>query len=296
MSGISGVLPVDKPVGPTSHDVVGIARRALGTRRIGHTGTLDPFASGLLLLCLGPATRLAEYLSGLSKRYIATIRLGETTDTDDHTGEVIAGNDSWSDLREDDVRRALGSQVGTIRQLPPVYSAKRVAGERMYAAARRGEAVVRTPVEVTVHSLEVLRVDLPVVQIEAHCSSGTYIRAIARDLGEALGTGGHLTALRRTAVDEHLIASAIGLDRLDDAAAVSAALLSPAAAMAHLPSVRVDADGADRITHGGAVDLPEGAGDTIPDGSTVTLLDDVGRLLAIGERHADRLRPRKVFT
>lgn len=296
MSGISGVLPVDKPVGPTSHDAVGIARRALGTRRIGHTGTLDPFASGLLLLCLGPATRLAEYLSGLSKRYIATIRLGETTDTDDHTGEVIAGNDSWSDLSEDDVRRALRSQIGTIRQLPPVYSAKRVAGERMYAAARRGEAVVRTPVEVTIHSLAVLRVELPDVQIEVHCSSGTYIRAIARDLGEALGTGGHLAALRRTAVGEHEIASAIALDRLDDAAAVSAALLSPAAAMAHLPSVTVDADGAARIAHGGAVDLHDGAGDAIPEASTVALLDEEGGLLAIAERHADRLRPRKVFT
>lgn len=295
MSGISGVLPVDKPVGPTSHDVVAVARRALGTRRIGHTGTLDPFASGLLLLCLGPATRLAEYLSGLSKRYIATIRLGEATDTDDHTGEVVGGSEGWRELNDEEIHRALARQVGTIRQLPPVYSAKRVAGERMYAAARRGEEVVRTPVEVTIHSIDVVRIDLPDVEIEVHCSSGTYIRAIARDLGEALGCGGHLAALRRTAVGDHEVEAAIAVDRLEDAAAVSAALLTPAAALAHLPAVSVDAEDAARIAHGGAIEVPVGGGDAIGDGATVALLDREGGLLAIGERSADRLRPRKVF-
>lgn len=294
MSGLTGVLPVDKPVGPTSHDVVAMARRALGTRRIGHTGTLDPFASGLLLLCLGPATRLAEYLSGLPKTYVATIRLGETTDTDDHTGEVVARSEAWRDLPEARVREALARQVGTIEQLPPVYSAKKVGGERMYAAARRGEEVVRTPVTVTIHSLEVYRVRLPEVEVEVRASSGTYIRAIARDLGEALGTGGHLTALRRTRIGEHEVTGALPVERLEDAAAVEAALLTPAAAMAHLPMVRIGAEDVARVRNGGDVAVgPELT--TASEGGTMGLLDESGRLLAIAERRGDRARPRKVF-
>src|SRR4051812_46531009 len=140
----TGVLPVDKPVGPTSHDAVAAVRRALRTREVGHTGTLDPFASGLLLVCVGRATRLAEYLTGLPKTYVATMRLGETTDTDDLTGEVIQSSDAWRSLSTDAIEEALRAQVGTIQQLPPSYSAKKVGGERMYAAARRGETVERT--------------------------------------------------------------------------------------------------------------------------------------------------------
>lgn len=294
MSGINGVLPVDKPVGPTSHDVVAIARRALGTRRIGHTGTLDPFASGLLLLCLGPATRLAEYLTGLPKTYTATVRLGETTDTDDHTGEVVARSESWRELSDDDVREALSRQVGIIDQLPPVYSAKKVDGERMYAAARRGEEVVRTPVRITIHSIDVLRVGPPEVDIEVRASSGTYIRAIARDLGEALGTGGHLTALRRTAIGEHHVSDSVPVDRLEDAESVTAALLSPGAAMAHLPMTEIGADDAARVRNG--VEIVLGADRVVgSEGGTIGLLYEAGHLLAIAERRGDRARPRKVF-
>ena len=182
MSEPTGILPVDKPEGPTSHDVVARARRALRQRRIGHTGTLDPFASGLLLLCLGPATRLAEYLTALPKSYRAVLRLGQTTDTDDATGKVIAESDAWHSVTEAAFRAALAGQTGELDQLPPVYSAKKVDGERAYAAARRGEPVQRTPVRVTVYAAELVRFDPPFAEFTVDCSSGTYIRSIARDV------------------------------------------------------------------------------------------------------------------
>lgn len=295
MSDISGVLPVDKPVGPTSHDIVAIARRALGTRRIGHTGTLDPFASGLLLLCLGPATRLAEYLTGLSKRYVATIRLGVATDTDDHTGAVVGSTEAWRDLDPGDVRAAVAAQVGTLDQLPPAYSAKKVGGERMYAAARRGEPLERTAVRVTIHSIELLRMELPELEIDVRCGSGTYVRAIARDIGEALGVGAHLSALRRTAIGDHQLDDAIPVDRLQEADAVHAALLSPAAAMSHLPMVRLNPDDAARVAHGGFVAHdPTGRGD-LPEGATLGLTGPSGELVAIAELRGATIRPRKVF-
>src|SRR4051794_6711406 len=213
----NGVLPVDKPVGPTSHDAVAAVRRALRTREVGHTGTLDPFASGLLLVCVGRATRLAEYLTGLPKTYVATMRLGEVTDTDDLTGEVIHSSDAWRSLSHDAIEDALRAQVGTIQQLPPSYSAKKVGGERMYAAARRGETVERKPVAVTIHAIRVLGIDLPDVEFEVECGAGTYIRAIARDAGAALGVGGHLRALRRTRIGPHAVDRAVPLDALGDA-------------------------------------------------------------------------------
>src|SRR5690606_15475878 len=150
MNPLNGVLPVDKPSGPTSHDIVAIARRALGIRRIGHTGTLDPFATGLLLLCLGPATRLAEYLSGLPKSYVATMRLGASTSTDDLEGETLESSERWRDISVDALSSALLQQTGDILQVPSRYSAKKIAGERMYDVARRGGVVDLPPVPVTV--------------------------------------------------------------------------------------------------------------------------------------------------
>ncbi|HEX5727009.1 MAG TPA: tRNA pseudouridine(55) synthase TruB, partial [Longimicrobiaceae bacterium] len=247
---MNGVLPVDKPAGPTSHDAVAAVRRALGTRQVGHTGTLDPFASGLLLVCVGPATRLAEYLTALPKTYRATLRLGEATDTDDLTGETLSTDDGWRALSEDRVRAALAAQVGEIEQLPPRYSAKKVAGERAYAVARRGGEVERKPVRVQIHALRVLSVELPEVEFEVECGAGTYIRAIARDAGEALGVGAHLRALRRTRVGPHAVESAVPLDALGDGARVRAALLSPADALAHLPRVVLDEAGAGDVAHG----------------------------------------------
>lgn len=286
-----GVLPVDKPVGPTSHDAVAAVRRALGTRQVGHTGTLDPFASGLLLVCFGPATRLAEYLTPLSKTYRAVMRLGEATDTDDRTGRVVATSDAWRGLAEAEVRAALERQVGEIEQIPPRFSAKKVDGERMYAAARRGEEVERKPSRVVVHRLEVLEVRLPQVEFEVECGSGTYIRAIARDAGEALGVGGHLAELRRTRMGARSVDAAVPLDALGDAERVAAAALPPAGAVAHLPRVEVDAAGAAALGHGRALPAPGDA----PSGVPLALVSADGALLAIGERTGDRVQPRKVL-
>lgn len=290
MSELDGVLPVDKPRGPTSHDAVAAARRAVRVRRIGHTGTLDPFASGLLLLCVGPSTRLSEYLTALPKEYLATLRLGEATDTDDLAGEVVRRSEGWRELTEERVRAALAAQTGTLRQLPPRYSAKKVAGERMYAAARRGEEVERTPVEVTVHELEVLRWEPPEVDFRVRCSSGTYIRAIARDAGEALGVGGHLSQLRRTRVGEFRVEDALPLHELDEERA-RLALVAPGAALSHLPRVVVGEEEARLLANGRAIAAPEDA----PGGGPVALLSADGALYAVAERVGDRLQPRKVF-
>jgi tRNA pseudouridine55 synthase len=288
MSSLNGVLPVDKPSGPTSHDVVSLARRALGTRRIGHTGTLDPFASGLLLLCLGPTTRLAEYLSALPKRYEATLRLGSTTDTDDLEGRVVEATDDWSRLGPADVAAAIARQEGHLLQVPPRYSAKRIGGERMYALARAGRDVEPEPVSVHVARCRMTGFTLPDVDFEVECSSGTYIRSIARDVGADLGVGAHLIALRRTRVGVHDVGTALPLDALGDPAAVGRALLPPAAAVAHLPSAGLDAAQVAAVRHGKAIPSPLKAG-------TIVLVSPEGELVAIGSGDGEWLRPRKVF-
>jgi len=291
MTELNGVLPVDKPAGPTSHDVVAAARRGIGMRRVGHTGTLDPFASGLLLLCLGPATRLAEYLTPLRKTYRATLRLGVVTDTDDHTGEPVATSDAWRGLDEGAIRAALAAQVGTIRQLPPAYSAKRVAGERAYEAARRGRTLALEPVEVTVHRIEVRRVEPPEVDFEVECSSGTYIRSIARDAGEALGVGAHLVGLRRTGIGRFHADDALVVDALADREAVERALVPPLAAVSHLPAVAVGEELARMVAQGRAVPAPADA----PAGEPLALASAACVLLAIAERRGGLVHPRKVF-
>ncbi|MGH7483921.1 MAG: tRNA pseudouridine(55) synthase TruB, partial [Longimicrobiales bacterium] len=276
-SGPDGILPVDKPEGPTSHDIVARARRVLGQRRIGHTGTLDPFASGLLLLCLGASTRLAEYLVSLPKRYEAVARLGARTDTDDRTGEVLARSEAWRTLDLAVIERALRRQVGPLEQRPPSYSAKKVEGERLYARARRGESVVAEPVEVEIHGIDVLEIAPPDVRFSVVCSSGTYIRAIARDLGEALGVGGHLVDLRRAAIGGFDVAAAVSTDGLGDADAVARALIAPLDALAHLPRLDVSEDVAHGLAHGRA--WREAGG---PDAERVAIAHD-GRLVAVGE-------------
>lgn len=288
---MTGVLPVDKPAGPTSHDVVAMARRALGIRRIGHTGTLDPFATGLLLLCIDRATRLSEYLTGLDKVYEATARLGVATDTLDGTGTVTAETEAWQELAEPEIRAAWLEQTGRRIQAPPAYSAKKVDGRRAYERARAGEAVAPDPVEVVIHSMDVLAIDGPDVRFRMRCSSGTYVRAVARDAGDALGVGAHLTSLRRTGIGDFAVGTALPVDRLDDREAVAAALISPLEALAHLPKIDLDDDEVERVGHGQALS----AGDRAI-GSDVVVLADGGLLVAVAERDGASLRPRKVFT
>lgn len=286
-----GILPVDKPVGPTSHDVVGAVRRALKTRQVGHTGTLDPFASGLLLVCVGPATRLAEYFAPLRKTYVATMRLGEATNTDDHTGEVISSSEAWRDLSAARIEAALGGQVGEIQQVPPAFSAKKVEGQRMYEVARRGGEVDLPPVAVTIYAIRVIRIDLPDVVFEVECGSGTYIRAIARDAGAALGVGGHLRELRRTRIGPHEVAAAVPMDRLGEAELVGQAMVAPAEALTHLPRVVADARGEADVRHGRALPAPAELHVIGP----VAIVGADGGLLAVGEAADGVVRPRKVF-
>ncbi|HET9440740.1 MAG TPA: tRNA pseudouridine(55) synthase TruB [Longimicrobiales bacterium] len=285
----SFVLPVDKPVGPTSHDVVAAARRALKVRRIGHTGTLDPFASGLLLLCVGQATRIAEYLTDLPKTYRATMRLDGHTLTDDDTSEVVERSEHWRALSPDQVLQALHAQVGTIMQLPPQYSAKKIAGERAYDIARRGDVATLTPVAVQVHDITTRRIDLPNAEFDVTCSSGTYIRAIARDVGAALGTGGYLTALRRISIGAHAVADAVPLDELGAATRVAAAAMTPQQALAHMPAVDLTEEQTRAIRFGRPVEYgahTEGL---------VQLLH-AGTLIAIAKPEGGRLQPHKVFS
>lgn len=291
MTEIAGVLLVDKPEGPTSHDVVGQLRKSAGLRRVGHAGTLDPFASGLLLVLLGYATRLSEYFLGMDKEYEATVHLGMETTSHDRDGEVVADSWGWKGLKNEDLESSLAGLRGKISQKPPAYSAKKVRGEPAHRRIRRGERVELSPVAVEIHRLELLDVELPRLRLGIRCSSGTYIRALARDLGHSLGVGAHLTELRRTALGPFPVASAAPLEDLTDPDRVRARLLAPAVALAHLPSLEVGPEEAARIRQGQFLSLPRGE---IPEKTPVRVLLD-GHLLAVGAREGNELKPRKVF-
>jgi len=288
---LSGILLVDKDAGPTSHDVVGKIRKAARIRRVGHAGTLDPFASGLLLLLLGSATRLAEYFLGMDKKYEATVHLGVETTTHDLDGEAVSEDGGWASVGEGDILEAMEGLKGRISQLPPVYSAKKVQGVPAHRRVRRGESVELAPVEVEVHSLDLLDIQGPAVRIEVECSSGTYVRALARDLGRALGVGAHLTALRRSEIGSFSVFSASKLEDLDDPESIQAALSPPAAALDHFPAFEVGPEDAARIRHGQFLSIHW---DDIPGGSPIRVLLN-GDLVAVAAREGDQLRPQKVF-
>jgi len=274
-----GILLVDKPGGMTSHDVVARARRAVGTRKIGHAGTLDPMATGLLVLGVEGATRLLTFIVGLDKTYEATIRLGVSTDSDDADGQIVAETDA-SSLASADIREAITPLTGATSQVPSSVSAIKVDGKRAYDLARAGVEVELKAREVTVSRFDVLDerragavVDLDVV---VDCSSGTYIRSLARDLGAALGVGGHLTALRRTRIGPFAVAEAVGVDALADAP-----LLDPAAAAAGvLGRFDVTLDEARDLRHGKRL---LGAAERLPANPTAAI-DPDGVLVGIVER------------
>jgi tRNA pseudouridine55 synthase len=252
-NGKSGILLVDKPNGLTSHDVVARVRKRAGTKKVGHAGTLDPMATGLLVLGINNSTRLLTFLVGLDKEYFATIRIGSATNTDDAEGETIseAPAGAIASLERPSVQQALAGLTGEIRQIPSSVSAIKVDGRRAYTLARAGEAVELAARTVTVSALEVLEfrrgphfLDL---DVRVECSSGTYIRAIARDLGAALGVGGHLTALRRTKIGPLTVTDAAELESLD----VAASLLTPAVVATRLfPVFRLSAEQAVDLGHG----------------------------------------------
>jgi tRNA pseudouridine55 synthase len=293
---VTGVLLIDKPAGPTSHDVVARLRRSSGERRIGHTGTLDPRATGLLPLVLGQATRLASLLTSGDKTYEAVLRLGYATSTDDADGEPLGP--AASRLPADaDIEGALGAFRGTFEQRPPTHSAKKVAGHRAYDLARRDRPVTLTPVRVTVRELALLGRSGDEVRIRVTATAGFYVRGLARDLGERLGCGGHLGSLRRTRSGRLAVEDALPLDEAERLGpAVSARLLSPDAALPHLESVRLTAAGVNRARHGNAVGPEHLEGRAVPatgptDAQPVKLLDSEGRLMALAHRRGGALHP-----
>lgn len=291
---VSGVLVVDKPIGLTSHDVVQIIRRGTGIRRAGHTGTLDPRASGVLVVLIGPAVRLSEYVSASDKRYQATIRLGSSTDTYDAEGIVTESSLSIEDITEEQFDEILQKFVGEIQQVPPPYSAVKVKGRKAYEMARKGEEVELSPRTINVYSLEVLEWAPPEVVIDVYCSSGTYVRSLANDLGNELGCGAHLIGLRRTKSGRFTLRDAVPLRRLQesfDAGDWYRNLIPAAEALADCPMVELNADEVELVRHGHRVAAVSNAS------GWARAVSQQGDLVALVEyiEEDGEWQPRKVF-
>jgi tRNA pseudouridine55 synthase len=318
---MDGALIIDKPAGWTSHDVVARVRRVLRERRVGHTGTLDPFATGVLVVLVGRATRLAQFLAGAEKEYDATVRFGYATETGDLTGarrepplaEEATGDEAnvvrpcarWG---REEVERALESLRGETAQVPPMYSAKKVRGQKLYELARRGVEVERAAVRVHVRALEVSEADGAWLRANADatcdlrvrvvCSAGTYIRVLAEDLGARLGVGAHLAALRRTRAGAFRINDAVTLESLAqraEAGGVGELLIAPDATLPELPFVHLTAEDARRARHGAAVRIPPGSASFWREGERVRMRDaGAGTLIAVGvyDAASGTVRPR----
>jgi tRNA pseudouridine55 synthase len=312
MSFMDGVLIIDKPVGFTSHDVVARLRHILHVRRVGHTGTLDPFATGVLIVLVGRATRLAQFLSGAEKEYEAIIRLGYATDTGDITGAPVStsidtATHQWSDQ---EIETAIESLVGEIDQIPPMYSAKKLGGRKLYDLARRGEQVERQPVRVIIHTFRALRREARLLKdnmdgtfdlaVHVVCSAGTYIRALAESVGERLNVGAHLAELRRIRAGAFPISEAVTLDSVKAASAeqsLGSVLLPPREALRHMPFAAVSDSDARNLRQGKTIPLSEHSGGIPCEGEDVAIGDEAGNLLAVGCYHLPTrtLQPRVVL-
>jgi tRNA pseudouridine55 synthase len=278
-----GILNIDKPASWTSHDVVARVRHLAGQKRVGHAGTLDPLATGVLPVLLGRATRLADFIQDGRKTYRAGVLLGVATDTDDADGATVATAEvPW--LSTSDIDRALDAFRGEISQTPPRYSAVKIAGQRAYALARRGEDVVLVPRRVTIYDARVLACDSPTVQLEVTCSSGTYIRSVARDLAVALGTVGHLTSLVRTRVGPFALRDAATLDALVECG-IDAATLPPSCALPDAPRIDITSADAARLRNGQTITIHSSREEL------VWIYDQDG-VVCLGSAHGTLLRSR----
>jgi tRNA pseudouridine55 synthase len=279
---MDGVLVVDKPPGMTSHDVVDVVRRKLGTRKVGHAGTLDPDATGILLLGAGKATRFLSYAQAAPKRYVAGAQFGSSTSTHDASGEVM--ETATPDFTEAELLKALAEHTGEIEQVPPMVSAVKIGGEKLYEKARRGEVVERAARAVTIHELKLLKFDPAeaVATLEVLCSGGTYVRTLIHDLGASVGSRAHMTSLRRTAAAGFTEMDALALDAVD-----AAALRPLGDAVRELPRLDVDADAARAVSHGKALDLEA------PAPGPVALFHDA-RLIAVYRSSERGFRPERV--
>lgn len=287
-----GLIVVDKPIGPTSHRVVNLVRAGTGIRKVGHAGTLDPRASGVLVLCLGAATRLSEFLSIASKRYEAQVQFGFATRTYDSEGEVMRHTGDAPTLEQ--IERALPAFRGEILQVPPPYSAVKLEGRKAYELAREGQEPDLEPRTVTIHQIEIERYESPQLWLTVECSAGTYIRSLAHDLGEALGTGAHLAALRRVKAGPFTLKQAVPLIDLEHAFAVGdweRFMIPAAGALPELPAVRLNPEQLEEIRNGRRIQCAPGAS------GPVKALDPEGELAAILEPvdGGELWHPRKVF-
>ena len=286
---MEGLLLVDKPEGMSSHDVVNRVRRLSGVRRVGHAGTLDPLATGLLLVSIGRVTRLNEYLVGHDKKYAATVRLGQATNTYDAEGEVSEER-PFSTITPATIANALPAFRGIIQQRPPIYSAIKKDGQPLYRLARKGIEVDIPTREITIYALDVLDYSPPFLQLDIHCSSGTYIRSIAHDLGQAMGCGGHITALRRTAVNEFDIHNAIALDQLTSDN-ITDYLLPPDTAVSTFPRLDLSTKQADDLLLGRFIERTDGS----EIGTLARVFDENGRFIGIAIAADGVWRPKKMF-
>lgn len=288
-----GILNIDKPGGMTSHDVVARVRRLVGIRRVGHAGTLDPLATGVLLVCLGRTTRLVEYLVGRPKTYETTIRLGQTTDTYDAEGAVIAEQPIV--VTPEEVEAALSQFRGPIRQQPPLYSAVKQGGQPLHKLARQDAAraaqIERPFREITIYELELLAFSPPWLRLRVVCSSGTYIRSLAHDLGQVLGCGGHVVVLRRLAVGEFDVESAVPLDQLT-AENWQRYLLAGEAAVAHLPRLHLTMEESGQLQQGKR--LPQRPEQ--PRTELVAVYDEAGMFIGVATAGRGYWQPRKIMT
>jgi len=291
-----GLVVVDKHAGPTSHDVVNRLRRLFATRRVGHAGTLDPPATGILLVGLERATRILQFLQALPKTYRAVVAFGTTTSTQDATGAVL--EERPCDFTAADLRAAAASMVGGISQVPPMVSAVRVGGERLYAAARRGEEVERPARTVTVYELGIHAFDPGSASgrweatIDVRCSSGTFVRTLAADLGEALHCGAHVTTLRRRAIGSLGEADAVTVAELEAMGEEERAtrVLPMSAALADFETLAVSGGELDDVAHGRSLGKPGGEA-----GAAVAVVDPAGRLIAVYRRYGEGLKPAAVL-
>ncbi len=269
-----GLIIVDKPAGMTSHDVVDRVRRILRQRRVGHAGTLDPFATGVLPICFGASTRLTGYLADHPKRYLAGVRFGYATTTDDFTGEPLGAPAEVVSLDAGELARACGALEGEIEQVVPAYSAKRVGGRRLHERARAGETVQGPATRVRIDRIELVGIDGGQAVLDISCSAGTYVRALARDLGRLLGSGGHLRSLRRTEAAGFTLAEAVSLDEL--ALRRETAMVPPERVLSHWPAVALTDAELEAVRHGRLLrrEVPVGA-------ARVRLLSRTGDLVAL---------------
>lgn len=291
----SGVLVIDKPLGMTSHDVVQVVRRGTGIRRAGHTGTLDPRASGVLVVLIGPAVRLSEFLSTSEKRYQAVVKFGMTTSTYDTEG-VITSENGHCDFSFEDLEAVLTKFVGVVEQVPPVFSALKIDGKRAYDRARAGEDIEMEPRQITVHSLELLEWEAPEAVIDVHCSSGTYIRSLAHDLGEEMGSGATLINLRRTKNGRFTLRDSVSLRKLEEAFTNGdwyRYLIPAAEALGDWYTVELSHEQIDEVRHGHRVPALE----PVEEGTMARAISQEGELVALVEYvPADQeWQPRKVF-